>query len=123
MDGGKAGVAGADAVVAVPFEMIQEGAYQRSVEVSDVEVTGFLVNTFVAVAEQESEGIAVGSDGVRTRAALAHESVGEERLEGGGECGHSLPPNRPSRRVAANSINSGAAERYQYVPTGLTCPR
>src|SRR6266851_1765220 len=113
MNGGQAVVAGADAVVAVQFEMIQEGAYQRSVEVSDVEVTGLLVIPFVAVAEQESEGIAVGSDGVRTCAALAHESVGEERLEGGGERGNSLPTNRPSRRVAANSISSGAAERYQ----------
>ena len=123
MDGGQTAVAGADAVVAVPFEVIQEGAHQRSVEIGNIELPRLLVRPIGSIAEQEPDGVTVGSDGVRARAALPHQPVREERLECGSQPAHGLPPKRSSRRAAANSISSGAADKYQYVPAGLTCPK
>src|SRR5216683_1428123 len=123
MDGGQTVVAGADAVVAVPFEVVQEGAHQRSVEISNIELAGLLMRPIGGIAKHEPDRVTVGSDGVRARAALPHQPVGEERLECGSEHAHGLPPKRSSRRVAASSISSGAADRYQYVPAGFTWPR
>src|ERR1051326_5865363 len=116
-------VASADAVVAISFEVVQKTTHQRRVEIADIELPGLRVYPIGGIPEQEADGVPVGGDGVRARAALPHQPVREERLKRGSEHAHALPPKRLSRRAAANSINSGAAERYQYVPAGLTCPR
>src|SRR5450759_2480360 len=116
-------VAGADAVVPVRFEVLQERAHERGVEIADVEGDGLLAGPRDGEAEEEPEGVAIGGDGVRAGSTLAHQPLGEERLQGGREGAHGRPPNRPSRRAAASSISSGAADRYQYVPAGLTWPR
>jgi hypothetical protein len=113
VDGGEAVVASADAVVAVAFEVVQERCNGRGVEVADVELAGLLVGAVDGEAEQESEGVPIGGDRVAAGAALAEEPVGEERLQGGGEHCHRGAPNRPSRRAAASSMSSGAADRYQ----------
>ncbi len=72
-------------------------------------------------AEQEPERVAVARDRVRAGIALACETFGEESLQRGSERGHGRV--RLSRRAAASSISSGEADRYQYVPAGLTWPR
>src|SRR5215204_2239003 len=123
VDGCQTVVARANDVVALVFQVVQEGAHQRSVEICDIQLARLLVFPTSGVAEEQSERIAVGSDGVRARATLCHQPIREERLECGREQAHGLTPKRASTRAAASSISSGAAERYQYVPAGLTCPR
>ena len=44
-----------------------------------------LVGRHAQVLDQEAPGVAVGRDGVRGKAALGVDVVGEERLQGGGE--------------------------------------
>lgn len=103
--------------------MGQERPDQRCVEVVEVQQAGLGAGLVGRVLEQQPEGVAVGGDRVRAGVALAHQPVGEERLQARGESGHDSDPVWPARRAAASSINSGAALRYQYVPAGWTCPR
>src|SRR5215207_3910114 len=101
-------------------------------------------------AEQQPEGVAVGGDRVRAGLALADKPPGEERLHRRGQRTHRTalraraarrrrarspvanrnarsraprPSPRRSRRSAARPSSSGAADRYQYVAAGSTCPR
>jgi hypothetical protein len=67
--------------VAFPFETIQKRTHQRSVEISNIELARLLMRPVGGIAEKEPDGVTLGSDGVRARAALAHQTVGEERLE------------------------------------------
>jgi hypothetical protein len=113
VDGREAGVAGADTVVAILFEVMEEGSDQGGVELFEAELSGRLGEAVVGKAEQEGEGDLVGLDGMGACLALSLEAVGEERLEEGCERGHDTPPGRRSRRWAATPRSSGTAERYQ----------
>jgi hypothetical protein len=95
------GVAGARAVAAISFEMVEEGRDQRRVEVLDLELAWLLARAALREREQQPEGVAVGGDRVRAGALLVDQPVGEERLKRGCERAHERPPEASSRRSAA----------------------
>ena len=74
-------------------------------------------------AEQQPEGVSVGGDRVWADAFLVDQPAGEERLERRCQRGHRRGPVERSRRSAASASNSGAADKYQNVAAGSTCPR
>jgi len=51
-------------VVAVTFNVLQESCDQRGVEISNIELTWLLVRPIGGIAEEESDRVTVGSDGV-----------------------------------------------------------
>ena len=112
VDGGEAGVARADAVVTVMFEMVEEPADHVGVEVGEVELGGRLGGSGVGVGEQEPEPVPVGLHGALTGPALLGEAGGEEALQRRGERAHRSALCWPARR-AANAISSGVADKYQ----------
>ena len=106
-------VAGRDHVVASVFEVVEERGDQRRVEIGDVQGARRLAGAFGGEAEQQPEGVAVGGDRVRTRAALTDQPVGEVGLHRRRERGHGRPPRCRWSRWQALSISSGVAVRYQ----------
>jgi len=79
--GRQARVAGAGAVPALFFEVVEELGHERRVDVFDVEARGRLVQTRGREPQQEPEGVAVRTDGVRAGLSLPNEAVDEEALE------------------------------------------
>ena len=63
VDSGESDVARADAVLAVPFEMLQEDADERRVDVREVESRGRLASPLVGERDQQAKGVAIGADG------------------------------------------------------------
>jgi hypothetical protein len=80
VDGGESVVAGLRCVVAVVFEVIEEGGDERRVEIVDVEATGRGAGLLGGEGEQQPEGEPVGVDGVRAGGALPDQAVGEVGL-------------------------------------------
>ena len=120
------GVAGADGVVAVVLEMVEERDDQRRVEIGDVELVGLFAGALGGESEQQPDRVPVGGDRVRAGLALADEIVGEEGLEGRGERAHCRCPicsRCRCSRSPASASSSGAADKYQKVFEGFTCPR
>jgi hypothetical protein len=113
VDGSEAPVAGADGVVPVVFEVVQERGDQRRVEVGDVERRRRLAGLGGGESDQQSDRGSVAGDGVGRGATLTDEPVGEERLQHRGERGHGWPSSRGSRRAAASCMSSGTADKYQ----------
>ena len=114
VDRGQAVVARAGAVVAVVFEVGEERADQRRVEIIEVELVGLFAGVVLGEGEQQTEGVAVGRDRVGAGVALGDQSLGEERLEGRGEQCHDSPSgSRWSRRELTWAISSGTDCRYQ----------
>ena len=113
VDGGQAGVAGADAVAPNRFQVVQERADQRGIQVGDPEPRRGAARLLLGEGQQELERVAVGGDRVIAGVALPDQPVGEERLQGRGEGAHAMPPGWFSRRSAARASNSGAADKYQ----------
>jgi hypothetical protein len=111
VDRGEPGVAGADAVAAVFFQVAEEGRDGGGVEVGEVEAGRRLPGAPGGEGEQHAPGVAVGGDGVAAGAALGSEPLGEERFQGGGQGGHRAAPG--SRRAAARASSSGVPVRYQ----------
>jgi hypothetical protein len=99
--------------------VVEERADERGVQVGEIQRGGSLAQPLVGEGQQKPKRVAVGADGVIAGLALPDESVGEERLQGGGEGGHhSTDPIRP-KRWATSCISSGVPVRYQYVFSGL----
>ncbi len=71
VDRGQPGVAGAGAVAALVFEVVQERADQRRVEVGDVELARAACRCAGRRSRAAAAGVAVGGDGVRAGAAAA----------------------------------------------------
>jgi hypothetical protein len=112
VDRGQPGVAGADAVAAVVFEVVEERADQRRVEVGDLERGGLPAGLAGCEGQEQPERVAVGRDGVRAGSSLAGQVVGEERLDGGRERGHRVCSSWDAwSRPAARASSSGAADR------------
>jgi transposase InsO family protein len=121
-DRSEARVASPHGVATLVFEVVQEPADQRSVEIGEIELGWLCAGLGVGVGEQQTERVAVGAHGVRAGVQLAVESFGEERLQDRSERGHWSAPSwsalwwsalSGSRRCAASAISSGAADRYQ----------
>ena len=67
VDGGEPPVAGADRVVPVDLEVVQERGDQRRVEIGDVERGRRLAGRGGGEADQQPERVAVAGDGVAAR--------------------------------------------------------
>jgi len=113
VDGGQPRVPGGHADAADFFQVGQEPADRRRVEVLEVQRRRALAAVLGQVAQQQPEGVAVGGDGVWADLALSDQPVGEERLEGRGEGAHGNRPMAASRRWLARSNSSGQPDRYQ----------
>ena len=113
-------VAGPGTVAPILFEMLEERADQRRVEIVDVELERLLAGLVVREGEQQPERVAVGGDRVRTRVALRDQTFGEERLQRRGDEAHESTSGSCSRRWLISSSSSGTASRYQYVLAGST---
>ena len=124
VDRRQARVAALGAVAPFAFEVIQERADSGRVEVVELQLRRGLSAAVPGEGEQEPEPVAVGGDGVPAGAFLAHQPLGEERLEGGSDGAHRWCSSSPaSSRPAASASSSGHAVRYQNVLDGRTCPR
>lgn len=82
VDGGQAGVACADGVGAIAFEVIEEAADECGVEIGQVEVRRLLAGLSLGVGEQEAKGVPVGVDRVWAGVALLSEPGCEKGPEG-----------------------------------------
>ena len=91
-DGGQPVVAGAGAVAAAVFEVVEERGDQRGVEVGDVELAGVLAGALRSEGQEQPPGIPVAGDGMRAGTALADEPVGEEGLQRRRERAHRCAP-------------------------------
>jgi hypothetical protein len=80
VDGGQAGVAGADAVSPRGSQVVEERADQRGVQVGDPQPRRGAARLLLGEGQQEPEGVAVGGDRVAAGVALPDQPVGEERL-------------------------------------------
>ncbi|HLG07266.1 MAG TPA: hypothetical protein VI409_01195 [Gaiellaceae bacterium] len=86
------GVAGADAVTALAFEVVEEGGDQGRVEIVEVELGWLGAGALLGEDEQQPQRVAVGGDRVRAGVPLPLQPVGEERLQGRSERAHGRPP-------------------------------
>jgi hypothetical protein len=107
------GVAGSGTVAAVVFEVVQERADQRRVEVGEVQLAWLIAGLLLGEGEQQPERVAVGGDGSRARVSLGDQPVGEECLERRCELAHDSSIPVRSRRSRASASSSGDACRYQ----------
>jgi hypothetical protein len=98
VDRAEAGVAGAGTVAAVAFEVVEECADQRRVEVVDVQLERLLAGPAVSEAQQQPERVAVGADRAWARVTLGDQPVGEKRLQRGRESAHDSTPGSCSKR-------------------------
>jgi hypothetical protein len=81
MDRGEADVATAGAIVAVLFEMIEEYAEERGVQIGQRKRRGRLAQMSLRILQQQTKGIAVAREGMGTHLSLSHEPVHEESLK------------------------------------------
>jgi hypothetical protein len=117
VDGGEADVATAGAIVAFLFEMIEEGAEERSVQIGQRQGRGRFAKLSLRILQQQTEGIPVAGESVGAHLSLSHEAVDEERLQQsrewiGGFHGKA-PRSDGSTRKSACRNSSGVAVRYQ----------
>ena len=124
-DGGQTRIAGLNAVASILFEVIEERQDDGRIEVVERERVGLPLAVLIEKGEQQTEGVAIGVDGLGADGPLLHEMVGEERTEqraepDGGDHGATFPSTNASNRAAAGSSTGGVAVRYQYVFCGLT---
>lgn len=112
-DRGQPHVPGPDAVVPVGLEMVEKRRDRGDVEVVPVQPGGRLPASPVHEDQQQLQRVAVGGDGARAGVALAGETVGEERLQCGGDQRHGVTNADDPWRAAAQASSSGTADRYQ----------
>jgi len=65
VDRSEAGVAGSRAVAPIVFEVLEEGADQRRVEIVDVQLERLLAGPLVREAQKQPERVSVGGDRLR----------------------------------------------------------
>jgi hypothetical protein len=98
------------------FEVIEEGAYERRIEVLNVQLRRFLSKSLRRKGKQQSEGVTVGSDCIGAGAKLRLKSICEEALYERRESWrvHRVPPRvNFSMRSVARIRSSGTAWMYQ----------
>src|SRR6266702_1940145 len=116
------GVAVPGGVAAVLLKVRKEDANQRGIEGCNVKAGGSGACLLAGVAEEQPPGVAVGPDGAGAGLPVAGHVLGEERFQGRREERHDAA-SAFSSRCAASASSSGTECKYQYVETGLTCPR
>src|SRR5664279_1972961 len=123
VDRRESGVSCRDAVGALSLEVVEEPGDRGGVEVDEIELGGLPAGSVLGVAQQQAEGVAVGSDRARAGSALVDEISSEVLLDGCRQGRHDLRPVSWSTRRLAKSSSSGEADWYQYVAAGFACPR
>ena len=73
------------AVVAFVFEIIEERAEECGVEIRQRDFRRRLAQLLLGKGQQNAESVPVARQGVRAGLSLPDETIGEERLEEGGE--------------------------------------
>lgn len=108
------------------FDVVEKSADQAGIKVRQIETRGRLTESSLRKLEEETKGVAIGSNRVRADMPLLSQTLEEEPLEQSGKrgCGaHERSSHRFSTRRAAAAISSGHADRYQYVFWTLQWPR
>src|SRR3546814_1195452 len=100
------------------FEVGEERADERRVELTQVETRRRRGDLVVREAEQEPERVAVGGNGVGAGGPLRDETVGEERLQERRDGGHVLVPFGVSRSEKHTSELTSLM-RISYAVFGL----
>lgn len=71
MDRGQSGVASAGTVATLALEMVEEAGDQRRVKIGQIQCRGRERGLLGGVAEQQSQGVAVGGDGLFADVSLS----------------------------------------------------
>src|SRR5712691_2895124 len=111
----EASVTAAGAIAPFPFEMLEEGAEEGSIEIGEDETGGGAAQARGGEAEEQAEGVAVGGHGVGAGRPFAPQAFGEEGFQEGGELGsgHGLSSSERVTRSVASCRSSGTASMYQ----------
>jgi hypothetical protein len=80
-------VSGASAILAALLEMIEKITDEGRVQILDREIRGCLTEPFFCKMEEQTEGIAIPRDCIRTCSLLSKQSICKERLKQGGKTG------------------------------------
>ena len=95
------------------FEVGEERADQRRVEVVDVQLERLFTGLLMREVQQQPECVAVGGDRAWAGVTLGDQPVGEERLQRGRDRAHDDTPGSRSSRSPTSCSSSGTACRYQ----------
>jgi hypothetical protein len=92
-------IAATGSVLAITFEVIEEGQHELGVDVDEFHAGWGLAGVPLSELQQETEGVAVCRDGAGAYGAVVGEMLGEEALDEHGEarCGRGLRHRRPPR--------------------------
>jgi hypothetical protein len=81
MDCREAKIPRANANALVLLKLIEERDNQRSIDVREVQPGRWLMQALLHELQKLPEGVAIGTDGVRTRLALLHQALREEAFQ------------------------------------------
>src|SRR3970282_2743133 len=99
--------------------MFEECLKGQGIELLEAKRRRCATQTCRSKPQQQAEGVAVAGHGVRARALLRQQALGEELLQQGRKCrgAHRAPPVscRALRRSVASVSTSGTAPMYQEV--------
>ena len=112
VDRRQARIAGPGSVAPVVFQVGEERADQRRVQIIEVQLEWLLAGLLMREAEQQPPGVPVGADRLRAGVALGDQALGEERLQRRRERGHDSAPGSCPRRQLTSSSSSGTASWY-----------
>lgn len=119
VDGSEAQVATAYTQFPVFLKVIEKTNDQRRINGLQYKSSRGRVQLLIRKFKQHPKGVAVRTDGMRTRLSLLHQALGEKPFQQWREAdrrgGHDWPSQQCSRRAIACCINSGHALRYQKV--------
>ena len=63
------------------FQVVQERRNQWCIDLCESELGRLLVESLLGKTQQQAKGVPIGTDGVRTRLPLTHETLGKEALQ------------------------------------------
>ena len=87
VDGSQPGVPRASTVFASAFQVIEEEANERCIEVLNPDLKGHFAEPFFGKLQKQAEAIAISGNRMRARLFLAKQAIGEKRLKKRGKAG------------------------------------
>jgi len=119
VDGSQPQISATRAQTPVLLHVIEKRHDQRGIDLLESQSRRRRVQPLLCELQQQTEGITIRTDRMRTGLTLLHETLGEEPFQEWREAGsggfHDWPSQHRSRRDIASRISSGHALRYQYV--------
>jgi len=85
VDGSEARIPRARAVFAGGFQVVEEKANKRRIEILDAKLGGYFAQSFFGKVQKQAKAIAISCYSMRTRLALAQQAIGKEGLKEGGK--------------------------------------